>query len=162
MDFEIDVSGEDIFDQNYTICVADKNGLIRGFKMLASYAQIICSKYGQGLYRYNKSKKGKATLKVRVYCVIIYYIFRALNITDKINLTICRDFNGKEQDIKDHLKYLLGEKLGLNINNLFFSKLPSDSNAHHYSYLMRKDDKNQMQTYIPITIKEIEEYLVKK
>ncbi len=32
MNFEIDVSGKDIFSKNYTIVVADKNKLIKGFK----------------------------------------------------------------------------------------------------------------------------------
>ena len=32
MDFEIDVSGEDLLNKNYTICIANKDSIIKGFK----------------------------------------------------------------------------------------------------------------------------------
>jgi hypothetical protein len=32
MDWDIDVSGEDLLSKNYTICIADKDSTIRGFK----------------------------------------------------------------------------------------------------------------------------------
>lgn len=32
MEFEIDVSGEDLLSKDYTICVADNNNIIKGFK----------------------------------------------------------------------------------------------------------------------------------
>ena len=80
MKFEIDVSGEDIFNKNYVICVADNNGLIKGFKVNSKFSLIIHSRYGQNMYRYRKSRKGKANLKIRLYCVIIYHLFKSLNL----------------------------------------------------------------------------------
>ena len=32
MNLEIDVSGEDLLSKDYTICIADNNGIIKGFK----------------------------------------------------------------------------------------------------------------------------------
>jgi len=160
--FEIDVSGEDLLSKNYTICVADRNGLIKGFKFGEEFIKILSSKYGQGLYKYPKSQRGKALFKVRVYSIVIYYLFKSIKIREDISLTICRDFQGKENDIKENLKFFLDKLLNLNVDNkIDFTRLDNDSNAHKYAYLMRKDSKNQLPNYIKLSLKEIEQYLQK-
>lgn len=161
MNFEIDVSGEDIFSSEYTICIADDNDIIKGFKFNKKLIQILRSRHGQGEYKYGISSKQKALFKVRVYCIIIFYLFKSIKNIRNISLTICRDFDGKENDIDANLKYLLGTKLGISIESIMHIKLKEDSKAHAYACLMRKDFKNQMKTYIDITIKDIEEFLKK-
>jgi len=32
MEFDIDVSGDDLLSRDYTICIADRDSIIRGFK----------------------------------------------------------------------------------------------------------------------------------
>lgn len=162
-EFDIDVSGEDMFSKDYTICVADRDGLIRGFKFSSELINIITSRYGQGIYnRYKKSQKGKASLKIRLYSLVIYYIFNSLRMRKKkIILNICRDFNGREHDIKTNLSFFLEEKLCLKIEKFDFCKLRKNSHAHEYSYLMKKDAKNQLKTYVKISIEELEEFLKK-
>ena len=32
VEFEIDVSGEDLLSKNYVICIANRDGIIKGFK----------------------------------------------------------------------------------------------------------------------------------
>ena len=59
-EFEIDVSGEDLLSKNYTICAADKDSVIKGFKFNEKLTNLLSSRYGQGLYKYHKSQKGKA------------------------------------------------------------------------------------------------------
>jgi len=98
---------------------------------------------------------------VRVYRVVIYHLFRSLKPKSSLSLRICRDFDGKEHDIESNLRYLLGEKLGCNLENIAFMKL-EDSNAHRYAYLMRKDEKNKLKTYTKITLQEIEEFIKKE
>ncbi len=161
MDFEIDVSGEDVLSSDYTICIANKSGIIRGYKISSDFIRIISSRYGQGLYRYTKSKKGRTLLKVRIYSVIIYHIFKSMNINEEISLTLCRDFNGREEDIKSNLKYLLSNLLNMQIRSISFGKLGAESNAHKYAYLMRKDTKNQLRTYVKISFSEVENFLKK-
>ncbi|MBU2100815.1 hypothetical protein KKB11_06290 [Candidatus Micrarchaeota archaeon] len=80
MIFEIDVSGSDIFDKDTVIMVAERNNEHRmlGFKMTQNIKQTILTRYGQRLYRYSKSPNGKAKMKVRFYCAVIYLIFREL------------------------------------------------------------------------------------
>jgi hypothetical protein len=161
MQFDIDVSGEDIFSKDYTICIANKDGIIKGFKFDSDIISILSARYGQGLYRYKKSKKQRAVFKVRVYSIVIYYLFKSLKIKEPICLHVCRDFNGREQDVKSNLKYFLNELLKLNITELSFMKLSRDSNAHQYAYLMKKDLKNKLETYINISVRQIEKFLKK-
>ncbi len=162
MEFEIDVSGEDILNPNYTICVANRDGLIRGFKMTTEMVQVINARHDQGLYRYKKSRSGKATLKVRLYCAIISEIFRTLRLGESVSLTVCRDFDGKEQDIKIQLAQLLKDRQGLTVESVTFAKLDAHSGAHTYAYLMRKDTKNKLPTYATVTLNTLENYLFKR
>ena len=94
--------------------------------------------------------------------MIISLLFRALRPKGPVSLTVCRDFDGKEREIETQLQYLLRERVGLTMDNIIFAKLAPESNADTYAYLMRKDTKNQMRTYVTISLDELEEYLVKK
>ncbi|MDP1729197.1 MAG: hypothetical protein Q8L27_03280 [archaeon] len=161
MEFDIDVSGEDLLSKNYTICIANKDSLIRGFKFNEELISILCARYGQGLYKYKKTKGKEPIFKVRLYSIILYYLFKSLKLKDTLSLNICRDFYGNEEKIKDNLRYFLGSLLELNINEkVSFIKLDKNSNAHHYAGLMRKDNKNLMREYyVKITIEDIESFL---
>ena len=162
MNFEIDISGEDLLSKDYVICIANKEGIIKGFKFNNNLVNILCARYGQGKYKYKKSKKDKSTFKVRLYCIIIYYLFKSLKLNDEIFLTICRDFSGREKEIKETLVFFLEKNLRLKLNDsIYFSKLNPESNAHKYAYLMRLDNKNKMSTYINISIEDIEQWLKK-
>ncbi|MBS3094843.1 hypothetical protein J4474_04205 [Candidatus Pacearchaeota archaeon] len=162
MEFEIDVSGEDIFNKDYTICVANRDKIIKGFKFSESLISPLLSRYNQGMYKYSNSKKGKSDMKIRVYCVVIYHLFKSLNLSGEISLNICRDFTGREDDIRKSLTYFLEKELGLKLNGrIYFCTLTKESNAHHYSFLMRFDNKNQMKTYLKISLEDIEKFLKK-
>jgi len=122
--------------------------------------------YPQGLvkefYKYKKSRKGKSAFKIRLYCLVIYYIFKNLRIKGEISLRLCRDFTGKDQEIKENLKFFLEQKLGLDLKDrIFFDKLSPESNAHKYACLMRMDTKDKMNTYINITQEEFEKWLIR-
>jgi hypothetical protein len=160
MEFEVDVSGEDILNPHYTICIANKDGLIKGFKMTEAIINILSSRYGQKLYRYSTSNSGKVRLKIRIYCVIIYHLFRSIK-PRNINLRLCKDFDGKDQEIRDNLDYFLKDLLKIQIGTYMFEKLDKDSNAHKYAYLMRKDNKNKLGTYVDISAEEIDTFLRK-
>jgi len=162
MNFEIDVSGEDLLEKDYTICIANKDGIIKGFKFSNDLVNILSSRYGQGIYKkYSKSQKGKATFKIRLYCIIVHYLIKSLKTKD-ISLTLCRDFQGREEDIKRNLNFFIKEIIGLKLDDrIYFDKLSQNSNAHKYAYLMRKDTKNKMSTYIKISLEDLEKWLKK-
>lgn len=162
MEFEIDVSGEDLLSKNYVICIADKNSTIKGFKFDEKLVKDLSSRYGQGFYKYKKSRKGKTLFKIRLYSIAIYYLFKSTKIKGNLSLTICRDFEGKENDIKENLNFFLGKQLGLKLENIYFTKLNKNSNAHKYAFLMREDRKNKLQTYTKIELKYFEKWLKRK
>jgi hypothetical protein len=157
MNLDIDVSGEDILNKDYSICIANNDGTIKGFKFSKELTKILGAKHGQNLYRYGTSKKQKATFKVRLYTIIIYYLIKQIK-NKQIHLTICKDFSRREHDIKSNLDYFLKNILKKEIT-YEFRKLDKNSNAHHYSYLMRKDTKNKFNNYIKISLEEIEKFL---
>ena len=172
MIFEIDVSGEDLFNKDYTIVVAEKNGnsaepLIYGYKFNEQTIQILKSRHGEGRYKYGSSHTQKALLKIRVYSIVIHYIFEFIHsqkkiLDDGINLVLCRDFSGRENDIRANLKYLLTDIQKLQINSIYFCKLDKGSNADRYAFLMRKDRKNTMKNnYVTISLDQFEQYLKK-
>ena len=173
MEFEVDVSGEDLFNKDYTIVVAERNGnyskepIIYGFKFDENTIQILKSRHGQSKYKYGYSHTQKALFKIRVYSIAIFYIIKyiqikGINFNKGIYLTMCRDFEGRENDIRSNLKYLLTDILKLEIKKLEFCRLPNGSNADKYAFLMRKDKKNVMKSnYIKISIEEFEEFLRK-
>jgi hypothetical protein len=76
MIFEVDVSGGDLLSKDYVICVANKDGLIKGFKVNNELINILSSRFGKEFYKYKKSKKDKSTFKVRIYCIVIYHLFK--------------------------------------------------------------------------------------
>ena len=160
-EFEIDVSGEDLLSKNYTICVADKESIIKGFKFNEELVNILSSRYGKELYKYHKSQKGKALFKVRLYCIVIYHLFKSMHLSGEVSLAICRDFSGREKEIRENLIVFLEKKLGLTIK-LYFGRLLPDSNAHKYAYMMRIDSKDKMNTYVRINLEDIEKWLIKK
>tara|TARA_Y100000310_G_C20619394_1_gene782429 strand:+ start:649 stop:1155 length:507 start_codon:yes stop_codon:yes gene_type:complete len=158
MDFGIDVSGGDILTKDYVICIASKN-ITKGFKFTSELIKILRSRHGEGKYRYLHSRHGKSLLKIRIYCTIIYYLFKDLNLKNKeLNLKICRDFHGHEREITSNLKYFLEDKLGLKINTSYLRLTKGDS-ADKYANLMRKDKKNELSYYVKISLEEIEKFL---
>lgn len=161
--FEIDVSGSDIFDAGYTVVAAEKSGssLLLGYKFDPKTIQLILSRYGQGRYRYSKSKKGKADLRVRLYCIAIFFVFKKLKPkikSSELVLDVCRDFDGRQAQIRQSLSHFL-RKLGFAVQ-INFLKLPADSAADRYAYLLRKDTQNKFEKYlVKIRPEEFEQFL---
>lgn len=158
MEFDIDVSGEDLLSKDYTICIASKN-IIRGFKFTKELVYIINTRYGENKYKYEKSQQGKANLKVRIYSIVIYYLFKSINLPrNELCLIICRDFDGKENEIRANLQYFLEQLLKYNLE-IYFEKLKSSSKAHIFAKAMRFDIKNKINYYTKINLNEIEFFL---
>lgn len=164
MKFEIDVSGSDIFKENFTICIANKDDdRIKGFKFKKELIDKILKNWKEGNYRYGYSDKQRAFLKVRLYCIIVYYLFKSFDENlERISLTICRDFHGHVNDINQSLRYLIENKLNVKIGSPRHQKLPKNSKAHWYAYMMHKDNANKLSIYVDIDKKDIEKFLIKK
>jgi hypothetical protein len=165
MKFEIDVSGYDIFNDTYVICIAQDNGeIIKGFKFNKELVNALISnwKANKYKYKYDSFETKRGIFKVRVYSAILYYLFKSIDKPDFLSLTICRDFKGRNNEVSQNLKYFLDEILGIKIGKPLFQKLPNTSNAHIYSNMMRRDNKNLLRTYVNISLEDIEKFLIKK
>ncbi len=92
----------------------------------------------------------------------LYYLFKSIQKPDFVSLTICRDFKGRENEINQNLKLFLTEKLKIKIGKPLFQKLSKSSYAHIYASMMRRDKKNLLNSYVDLSLKDIEEYLLKK
>ena len=161
MELEVDVSGEDILTKDYSIVVAGNEDCLRGFKFTEKYVQILRSRYGQGHYRYGKSRKQKSLFKIRMYSVIVYYLIKDMNISDKkLKMNICRDFYGHEIDIISNLRYFLEMLLGFEVE-FSYIRLSKKSRADEYSRLLRLDKNNLLNCYCEISLEQIENFLKK-
>lgn len=165
MKFEIDISGYDMFNDTYVICIAQDNGdIIKGFKFTKELITTLVSNWKANKYRYPyeayETKRG--IFKVRVYSIILYYLFKSIEKPDFLSLTVCRDFKGRNNEIKQNLKYFLEKTLGIKIGEPLFQKLSPTSHAHIYANMMRRDSKNLLRTYVDIKLEDIEKLLIKK
>lgn len=85
MKFEIDVSGCDIFDENYVICIARDDGeIIRGFKLDKNLINNLVSNWKSNKYKYewDRFETKRGIFKVRIYSIIIYYLFKSIEKPD--------------------------------------------------------------------------------
>jgi len=169
MKFEIDVSGYDLFKPKYIICIASKDkinekSIIKGFKFSEEIQLKLVENWKANKYRYyyDAREKKSGILKVRIYCIIIYYLFRSLGIKDKISLTVCRDFSGRESTIDQNLRFLLEENGGMKMGKPLHQRLPVSSLAHWYALMMSRDSENHLDTYVDITLEDIEKFLKKR
>jgi len=165
MKFEVDVSGYDLFNDTYVICIAREDGeIIRGFKFTKALINSLVSNWKQNKYRYeyNSFETKRGILKVRIYSIILYYLFKSIEKPDFLSLTICRDFKGRNNEIVQSLRYFLEGLLQIKMGKPLFQRLANSSHAHIYASMMRKDIKNQFRTYVDIGLQDIEKFLRKK
>ncbi|MBS3079132.1 hypothetical protein J4218_03350 [Candidatus Pacearchaeota archaeon] len=165
MKFEIDVSGYDLFNDTYVICIAREDGeVIKGFKFNKDLVDSLISNWKNNKYRYeyNQFETKKGIFKVRIYSIILYYLFKSIEKPDFLSLTICRDFKGRTNEISQNLKHFLEINLEIKIGKPLFQRLSNSSHAHIYANMMRRDTKNQLKTYVSITLEDIEKFLKKR
>ncbi len=159
MKFEIDVSGYDIFSKDYVICISGEGGIIKGFKFKEELTKTLINNWQEKKYGYGLSEKQRAFFKVKLYCVIIGYLFKSTGLKNRVSLTICRDFHGHTNDINNTLRHLLEKRFGMQIGSPRHQKLPNSSEAHRYAKLMHNDTLNKLTTYVDISLEDIEKFL---
>jgi len=165
MKFEIDVSGYDMFKDTYVICIASEDGkIIKGFKFNKELIDKLVANWKSNKYRYeyNDYETKRGIFKVRIYSIILYYIFKSIEKQDWISLTICRDFKGRTNEITQNLRYFLEVILKIKMGKPLYQGLSNISHAHIYANMMRRDTKNLLKTYVNISLEDIEKFLEKR
>src|SRR3989344_693415 len=118
MKFEIDVSGYDIFKDTYVICLARDDGeIIKGFKFDKGLIGNLVTNWKANKYRYeyNLYETKRGIFKVRLYSIVLYYLFKSIEKPEWVSLTICKDFKGRTNEITQNLRYFLERILGIKI-----------------------------------------------
>ncbi|MBI2628646.1 hypothetical protein HYW74_01020 [Candidatus Pacearchaeota archaeon] len=159
-----DVSGYDMFKDVYVICIARDDGeIIRGFKFDKELVNRIVNNWKSNKYRYeyNSFETKRGIFKVRIYSIILYYLFKSIEKPDFLSLTICRDFKGRTNEITQSLKYFLETLLKIKMGRPLYQRLAPNSHAHIYANMMRRDNKNLLSTYVNISLEDIEKFLKK-
>ena len=164
MKFEIDMSGCDIFENGTpygsVIGISDYNGMIRGFQLNQELVENLKSNWQKGKYFCKYSKRGLGFFKAMVYSAIICSLFESIKNPINVDIEICRDFRWHENNIEQRLKKLLKKKLGIQVNSIRTKKLPDDCDIDNYVYLMFKDKYNLLSTYVNLSLKDIEKFLL--
>ena len=164
MDFEIDMSGCDIFENGCVhgsvIGISNYNGMIRGFQLNDELVNDLKKNWKAGKYFCKSSKRQGGFFKAMVYSAIICGLFESIENPGSINITICRDFRYHENNIEQRLKKLLRKKLNIQVNSIKSCTLPGGCDIDNYVYLMYKDTYNLLSTYVNLSLTDIEKFLL--
>jgi len=162
MKIEIDVSGEDIFNHDYVICISDGIGNIMGFKFNVDLVNKLNKNWRDGKYnRFPWGSLGK--FKVRIYRVVLRYLLRSLfkkNKDKEVTVQFCRDFPSHEKGIAQSIQHRVVNIHKRDLKRIFCEKLPKNSDAHGYAFIMHKDKYNYLNCYTKISLKDIEHGLI--
>lgn len=115
--FQIDKSGRDIFEKDYSIIMIVNKEDIYGINIPQKIKDVIMHLFRQEkLWKINQSeKRNKMRLRVRFHtAIIIMLVKKAItdykNISD-VNIEICNDFDGHFHEIKDMIYKNLSKTL---------------------------------------------------
>jgi len=163
MKIEIDVSGADIFREDYSICMSDGIGNISGFKFNVEIINELKTNWKNGKYDKCPYGPNSGKFKVRIYRVVLRYLIKELfekNEDKEVTVNYCRDFPSHENGIAQAVKHRVVEVHKRDLIKIYCSRLPKDSDAHRYAYIMNKDKYNYLKCYVKISLKDIENGLI--
>lgn len=164
MHLEIDVSGSDIFDEHYSICLSAGGGRIKGFKFNKELIANIKKNWKEGKYdKYSYQPKNQGAFKARIYCVISKLLLGELFIgfdDEIIGVRFCRDFPSHEDTIKASLSHCITHIHKKKTTKICCGRMPKNSDAHRYAKIMNQDLYNYLGSYVNITIEQIEPFLI--
>ncbi|KHO53800.1 MAG: hypothetical protein QT05_C0001G0022 [archaeon GW2011_AR13] len=158
MKFQIDLSGTDLLKNDSVLAISDCKGLIRGFQIKQNIIDSLFTNWAKGGYSCRYSNRGEGFFKAMVYSSIICCLLEFIN-PKEVELEICRDLRFHENNIKQRLEKLLRKKLMIKVNSIKFGCMKG-TDVDNYAYLMFKDNYNLLPTYVNISLKEIERFLV--
>lgn len=164
MRFEIDMSGCDIFKNGTAhgsvIGISDYNGMIRGFQLNKELVDNLKTNWKAGKYFCRYSKRGLGFFKAMVYSAIICGLFESIKKPSSIDIKVCRDFCWHENNIEQRLKKLLRKKLNMQVNSVKSCSHPPHCDIDNYVYLMFRDNYYLLPTYVNLSLKTIEKFLL--
>lgn len=163
MKIEIDVSGADLFHENYSICVSDGIGNVRGFKFTQELIKELNENWKKEKYNKCSYSPNSGKFKVRIYRVVLRYLIKELfskNRDKKVIVQFCRDFPSHESGISQSIKHRIINIHKRELQKISCKKLSKNSDAHQYAKMMYNDKYNYLGCYVKINLEDIEKGLI--
>ena len=165
MHIEIDVSGADLFHENYTICISNGEGFIRGYKFTKNVIEELKENYFRNKYTRLQKNIRIGKFKVKIYLIVLRYLFQDFFNQcpeEDFTITFCRDFPFHENSISCSIRHQLKNVHCKNLKKINCEKLPIFSDAHCYAKMMHHDRHNYLNCYCNINLEDIEKFLILK
>lgn len=131
---QVDKSGGDIFEKDYSIMVVVNKNKVYGINIPQKIKDDLISEYKRGNLNINSQseKKQKNRFRLRFHIsIVIQLIMEALGKMDikrDVNLQICNDFDGHFHEIKDMIFGHLKEKIkDLKREDIIQARFPKSS-----------------------------------
>ncbi|MDA3836263.1 MAG: hypothetical protein PF542_01435 [Nanoarchaeota archaeon] len=105
MRIEIDVSGQDLFHKDYSICVVDKRGCVKSFRFKEEVIDKIKSHWKNREYTIPSYAK-PARFKFKLYSIVVQILLGNLleeEESKEISIHFCRDFPSYEKQTENFL-----------------------------------------------------------
>jgi len=105
--FEVDKSGCEIFEKDYSIAIVKNKEVVYGINVPQNIRDILLHLFNSRQIKMNStnSRKEKLRFKIRTHVSLIIYLIREaikeMGYVDKIRIEICNDIDGHFNEIKD-------------------------------------------------------------
>lgn len=162
--FQVDKSGGDIFEKDYSIVLIVNTQEVYGINIPKSIKDALIDQYKKGNLNIggNSEKKRKNRFRLRFHTSIVIklleFAIKDLGFVEEVNIQICNDFDGHFHEIKDmifkHLSKLLPS---LKPENIIQTKFPKPSFIDNSGKILRDNDKSKMKDFniLKINLEEL-------
>jgi len=157
--FQIDKSGNDVFEKDYSIVLVLNKKEIYGVNVPQSLKDKLIYSFKQGDLNINhpSEKQKKNRFRIRFHtAVIIKLIEKAiydLGSVEGINIELCNDIDGHFHEIKDMIfKYLVRLIPSFKLEDIVLTRFQKPSLIDNAGIAFRNKDKEKLKEYIPVKL----------
>jgi len=148
--FEIDKSGSDLLNRDYSVVVVKNNQTVFGYKIEQHVKDELTNQFRKGLL--NISNDNVLNFKIRFHTAIIILLMKeAIKRREKLDeckVLICNDYDGHFHEIKDmFFTNLKPEMPTLDREKIIMAKFPPESLIQRAAKSVYKGDKEEMSRF---------------
>jgi len=157
--FQVDKSGSDPFDKDYSIVLVVNKELVYGINIPQYIKDNLTYKFKQGELKINhgSEKKAKNRFRLRFHTSVVIKLLekalKDLGFVDRVNFEICNDFDGHFHEIKDMIfKHISRLIPSLRLDDIILAKFSKPSLIDDAGRNFRKKDKESTKSYSTISL----------
>lgn len=151
---QIDKSGNDIFDKDYSIVLVSNKREVYGVKVAQAIKDQIVYLFKQGELNINhhSDKQKKNRLRIRFHTAIIIKLIAKviydLGSVDELNIELCNDIDGHFHEIKDMIyKHISKLAPSLRLEDIVLTRFSKPSLIDNAGKAFRTNDKEKIKEY---------------